>query len=213
MITTEGNTEMSEQETIQSCRYCRLRTPCCSHICRCRCRSVGQPRWRPSKRPWRAKKSRSSSWRSVTRAVETPSQRRPLYHRHQGDHQEDRRALGMACWNWWCRGWNVSSCSKSNKPPRISRRACAPLPAPVDGGAEVEALHRAILELAAKALALTAATGSRATEPDAHQYRRPFAARLFAGVDAQPRPRQRAVYTGGPDAGGRAAVDARLPDL
>ena len=29
-----------------------------------------------------------------------------------------------------------------------------PLPAPVDGGAEVEALHRAILELAAKALAL-----------------------------------------------------------
>ena len=49
--------------------------------------------------------------------------------------------------------------------------------------------------------------------PDADQYRRALAARLFAGVDAQPRPRQRAVYTRGPDPGGRAAVDARLPDL
>ena len=66
----------------------------------------------------------------------------------------------------------MSSCSKSNKPPHISR-ASATMPAPVDGGAEVEALHRAILELAAKPWHYCSHR-SRATGPDADHTEEPL---------------------------------------
>ena len=191
------------------CRSCRSRTPSFSRRFFCRWRSAGQIRSRPSMPPSRAKKRRWSS---------SPSGRTPMSRRcrtdlftvgtravikrlNRGDDAVEVLVQGME---------RVRLTAFDQVDPYLRARVEI-VPLPDDHGPEVEALQRAVLELAAQAIELAQPQPGRDQRPaNVGCHARPAAAGVSARVDARVGRGQRTGVARGPDPARRAAAGSRL---
>ena len=165
--------------------YCRSRTLSCSRHLFCRSRSAGRTRSPPSTPPWPAKRKRSllvaqrngeddpRSPTGCSRSARGPSFKKT---------QPRRRSARTARAGHGARPILEHSIQSS----RYLRARVEPLPLPEDAGPEVDALHRAVVELASRAIETRPAAGRAQFPADARRHARPAAVGLPARLDAQP---------------------------